>query len=124
MRVRQLSSGNSDRRVARRYPIRLRIKYSIVRRRRVLESGYGRTVNMSTGGLLIETHSRLPLGVGIQLFIDWPAAPRNGTALQLEVSGKTVRNDSNHTAISMTHREFLLRSVEEPERTLQRAAGD
>jgi hypothetical protein len=119
-----LSSDRSDRRVARRYPLHLRVKYSIVRRRRILESGYGRTINMSTNGLLIETPSRLPLGVAIQLLIDWPAAPRNGIALQLEVEGKTVRSEWNGTAVRMAHREFLLREAGEPDRTLLRAVGE
>ena len=43
-----------DRREDRRYQLQLECKWKLIRRRRVLDTGTGLTVDVSSGGLLFE----------------------------------------------------------------------
>ena len=56
-----------ERRSDRRYDINLNVRWKLIRRRRVLESGTGKTVDVSSGGLLIEIDRDLPSGLNIEL---------------------------------------------------------
>ena len=51
-----------ERRTDRRYDINLNVRWKLIRRRRVLDSGTGKTLDVSSGGLLIETDRELPSG--------------------------------------------------------------
>ena len=66
-----------DRREDRRYAIELGLKYKLIRRRRVLETGKGFTVDLSSGGILFEAERPLPLGLNVELLIDWPVLLHN-----------------------------------------------
>ena len=58
---------SGDRRADRRYEMRLELRWKLVRRRRVLESGTGYTVDLSSGGILIEAGKHLPAGLNLEL---------------------------------------------------------
>jgi hypothetical protein len=99
--------GLAERRLARRYPISLELKYYLVRRGQVVDRGAGHTVDISTGGILIENRRPLPRGVGIHVFVAWPAPDQTGERLELEIYGRIVRTEGNRTAIHMTRHQFL-----------------
>ena len=61
-----------ERRSDRRYDIALNVRWKLIRRRRVLDSGTGTTVDLSSGGLLFQTDRELPSGLNIELSIAWP----------------------------------------------------
>jgi hypothetical protein len=104
-------SEERDRRIARRYPLSLSLEYYLVRRHKVLESGRGRTLNISTGGILIETPRGLPLAASIELHISWPASLAGEPGLELGLTGRTVRAEGNQTAISVGRYEFFPRNL-------------
>lgn len=95
-----------ERRQDRRYEIQLDLRWRLVRRRRVLESGTGRTIDLSSGGIQFETDRPLPAGLNVELSIAWPAMLHNVAALQLVVSGKIVRSSGRRIAIQKTQHEF------------------
>ena len=95
-----------DRRGDRRYEIRLEARWKLVRRRRVLDSGSGRTLDFSSGGVLFETGRRLPVGLNVELSVSWPVLLHNVAPLQLVVCGRIVRSDGNRVAIRMLQHEF------------------
>ena len=100
-----------DRRGDRRYEIRLEARWKLVRRRRVLESGSGRTLDFSSGGVLFDPGRRLPVGLNVELSVSWPVLLHNVAPLQLVVYGRIVRADGNRAAIRMVQHEFRTMGV-------------
>ena len=95
-----------DRRHDRRYEIRLDVRWKLIRRRRVLETGVGQTIDLSSGGIHFETDRSLPVGLNVELSIAWPALLHNMAPLQLVAYGKIVRSLGSRTAIQMFQHEF------------------
>jgi len=109
--VRQIESINGDRRQDRRYGIHLDLRWKLIRRRRVLETGVGQTVDLSSGGILFDPGRQLPVGLNVELSISWPVLLRNVASMQLIVSGRIVRTRQNRTAVAMAQHEFRTTGV-------------
>jgi hypothetical protein len=97
---------HGDRRADRRYPIELELRYKLIRRKRVLETGVGRTLDLSSGGIVFEAKRPLAQGFSVELAIRWPVLLGNVAALQLIVKGTVVRTEENRAAIRMSRHEF------------------
>jgi hypothetical protein len=95
-----------ERRTDRRYDINLNVRWKLIRRRRVLESGTGKTVDVSSGGLLIEIDRELPSGLNIELSIAWPVLLHDVAPLQLVVAGRVVRTTGQRVGVRMIQHEF------------------
>src|SRR5437870_3789431 len=80
-----------ERRGDRRYDLSLNVRWKLIRRRRVLEMGAGITIDLSSGGILLETDRQLPIGLNVELSISWPVLLHNVAPLQLVVVGRVVR---------------------------------
>ncbi len=100
-----------ERRSDRRYDISLDVRWKLIRRRRVLDSGTGITIDVSSGGLLLETDRELPSGLNIELSISWPVLLHNVAPLQLVVAGRVVRTAGQRIGIRMTQHEFRTLSI-------------
>lgn len=99
----------NDRRSNQRYPVNAAIDYKIVLRNRMVLTGLGRIVNISSGGVLVDTTNCLPMGVEIELSIAWPASLNGVAALKVHVIGQTVRGQGNCTAVVIRKYEFRTR---------------
>jgi hypothetical protein len=88
-----------------RYPVNLNVKYRTVGRSNRI-SGLGRTVNMSSGGLLIAADQRTQVGARIELNIEWPSMLDGLIPLQLVAVGKVVRCLESGFALSFTQYQF------------------
>jgi hypothetical protein len=108
----------SDRRSNHRYPVNAAIDYKIVLRNRMVLTGVGRTVNISSGGILLDTPNCLPNGVEIELSMAWPASLNGVAALKMHVVGRTVRAQGNCTAVVIRRYEFRTRGKLSSERQL------
>jgi PilZ domain len=97
---------NGERRFDRRYDIALDLRWKLVRRRKVLESGNGRTVDLSSGGVRFDSGRLLPIGATVELSIAWPALLHNVSPMQLVITGRIIRSTNTHTAIHMVQHEF------------------
>jgi hypothetical protein len=104
--LKELQSNNGDRRFDRRYGIRLELKWKLIRRRRILDQGTGHTIDVSSGGILLDCGRTIPAGLNIELSIAWPVLLHNAAPLQLAVSGRIVRCDGHRAAIRMLQHEF------------------
>jgi PilZ domain len=113
-----------DRRSKRRYEIGLKVRWNLMHRNKLLDCGTGRTVNLSSGGILFETGRNLPVGLKVYLSISWPVLLHNAARLQLRVEGRVVRSESNRIAIQTVQREFRTAgAISEPHRVLAASAG-
>jgi hypothetical protein len=104
-----------NRRVAR-YSLELTLRFKISHRRKIVVSGTGRTVDMSSSGLLVVTDQYLEPGMQVELSIDWPVRLHGETALQLVVFGMVVRVAGSQAGIRMKRCDFHTRgtAVERP----------
>jgi c-di-GMP-binding flagellar brake protein YcgR len=101
-----------DRRTDRRYDIKLDLRWKLIRRRRLLDSGTGATVDLSSGGILFDAGRPLPVGLNVELSVAWPVLLHNTAPLQLIVSGRIVRSAGNTAAVQMVQHEF--RTIAQP----------
>lgn len=95
-----------ERRASRRYEIPLRLRWRVLRRRRVLEAGTGTIVDMSSSGVLFQTDTKLPLDGTVELWIAWPALLHNTLPMQLMVAGRITRASGCEIAIAIAQYEF------------------
>jgi hypothetical protein len=109
--VNETEGIGGDRRNDRRYQIHLDLRWKLIRRRRVLDSGVGHTVDLSSGGVLFDPGRQLPVGLNVELSISWPVLLHNTAPLQLIVSGRIIRCISNRTALAMVQHEFRTSGV-------------
>lgn len=66
------SAETHDRRLNRRYPITLELHYKLLTKGQVDQIGTGRTINISSSGVLLEADTILPATGPIELGISWP----------------------------------------------------
>ena len=104
--IQEFDTIAGDRRRDRRYGLELDLRWKLIRRRRLLESGEGRTVDVSSGGVLFDAGRPLPSGLNVELSITWPVMLHNVAPLQLLAYGKIVRSEGRRTAIRMVQHEF------------------
>jgi hypothetical protein len=95
-----------ERRKDRRYHLQLELKWKLIRRRRLLDTGTGRTIDVSSGGIRFDAGRPLPEGLNVELSISWPVLLRNVAPMQLVASGKIVRCDGREVAIQTVQYEF------------------
>ncbi|HEV3199775.1 MAG TPA: hypothetical protein VGZ73_17850 [Bryobacteraceae bacterium] len=101
------------RRVDRRYPIDAELEYKLIYERNVFETGQGKTINVSSSGILFESERALPPGMEIELSIAWPARLGDAVRLKLCVSGRTVRAQGKCTAVLIQRHIFRTRGTRE-----------
>ena len=95
-----------ERRGHRRYGIQLELKWSLLRRRQLLDSGVGRTFDLSSSGIIFYAGRPLPEGLNVELSIAWPVLLHNVAPMQLTVTGRIVRCEDSMIAIEMVQHEF------------------
>ena len=116
---RQATEGDAiagDRRQDRRYELTLDIRWKLIRRRRVLDSGTGQTIDMSSGGILFDAGRHLPEGLNIELSITWPVLLHNVAPMQLVAAGRIVRSSGRRVAIQTVQHEFRTAGIHAEQR--------
>ena len=88
-----------------RYTIALKLEYKTALRKKSEHSGSGRTINISSGGVLFHSTQALPLQTVIDLAISWPVS-LDGCALKLVMRGRVVRTAGQATAVRVMQYEF------------------
>ena len=101
-----INDGKIERRRAGRYSIGRDLKWKWQAKRTRQAPEHGRTVNISSGGVLFTTGFSLPLGKLVEVGIHWPVMPEIEAGLQLTARGRVVRSDAGCTAVEFRQREF------------------
>ena len=105
----QFSHPSQTQRAESRYPVVAELSYRVIRKHVAAETGRGRTVNISSNGILIETDQALPPGLRVELSIAWPVRLHNVTPLQLCVKARTIRAEGRLTALKIFRHDFRTR---------------
>ena len=96
-----------DRRQDRRYHLQMELTWKLIRRRLVLDTGKGHTIDLSSGGILFDPGRPLPAGHDVELSISWPVLLNDAVPMQLAAKGRIVRGNGGQVAIQTVQREFL-----------------
>ncbi len=106
----QFKSKN-DRRSSDRFPIEREVRYKMLNKKTSDEAGTGKTLNISSNGVLFTTdHSLLP-GRRVEIDISWPAQLNNTCPLKLVARGRVVRFEDGKAAIEIQQYEFRTQST-------------
>ena len=95
-----------NRRFTNRHMIERIVRYRVLESGDERETGLGKTLNMSSNGVLITTERRLTLGQQIELAMSWPAQMDNGTRLKLVAWGNVTRSEPRKAGIQIEKYEF------------------
>ncbi len=101
-----------ERRAHHRFAIILDVDYKLLDSDK--KCGRGRTVNLSSKGVLFDAPERLPVGCRVQLSIAWPMKLNGTIALTLRTRGTIVRRRNRFIAVLLSSHEFCTRRVEVP----------
>jgi len=96
----------SERRGADRFPIEQDVRYRVLSRRQDESARLGKTVNMSSSGILFSTEEDLQAGRQVEVSVAWPAQLNNQTPLKLVAKGRVVRVENRRAALEIQHYEF------------------
>jgi hypothetical protein len=102
----KLERDRNDRRGADRFPIEREVRYKVLNRKNAEEIGSGKTINMSSNGVLFSTEQHLLPGKRLELSISWPAQLDSKVSLKLVARGRVVRSDERRAAIEIHQYEF------------------
>jgi len=104
-------SQASDRRGSNRFPFREEVRYRILSAKAAGGECYGRTIDMSSGGVLFTTEAALPHGRLIEIAVNWPARLGGVCPLQFVAVGRVVRSDSASAAVHIRKYQFKTRKT-------------
>ena len=104
--------GSAERRGTGRFPVREEVRYRVVQSKSSAKvSGSGLTLNFGSGGILFTTQERLPLGIMVELSVNWPARLAGTCLLQVVATGRVVRSEESQAAIRLERYEFKTRRL-------------
>jgi len=65
-------NGQREKRTKRRFEIAQEVHYKMLYGQRIAETGSGKTLNISSGGVWITTENMLTVGMPIEVSMGWP----------------------------------------------------
>ncbi len=101
-----------DRRTAVRFPIEQPVRYRALTSA-THDAGTGKTLDMSSNGVLFETEAVFRPGCRLELSVAWPAQ-LGKTALKLVLEGRVVRSEPGRTAVVVDRYEFRTQGTRAP----------
>ncbi len=96
----------SDRRHSDRFPIERDVRFRVLNKRGGEETGDGKTLNISSSGVLFTSEHLLLPGRRLELSISWPVALNDLVPLKLVARGRVVRFEEGQAAIEIQQYEF------------------
>jgi hypothetical protein len=100
------SQTRPDRRTKRRFQIDQEVRYKMLYGQRIAETGVGRTVNVSSGGLWFTTENTLTAGMPVELSMSWPVLLHDSCPMKLMIYGCVVRSSDKGAAVVIERYEF------------------
>lgn len=103
----------TERRAAERYAIERDVRWKLQGRRTREAPAVGRTVNISSAGVLFTTFgSPIAIGKLVEIAISWPVPLDGDDQLQLIAKGRLVRSFDGLAAVEFRQREFRARHTQ------------
>ena len=103
-------TSNSERRRSSRFPIEREVRYKTLNQRAEILAGNGKTLNISSSGVLFTSDHELPIGTRLELSISWPAQLNEKCLLNLVARGRITRHVGGQLALQIQQYEFRTQS--------------
>jgi len=100
------AQSDRERRTKRRFQIEQEVKYKMLYGQRIAETGTGRTMNISSGGVWFSTESMLTSGMPVELSMSWPVLLNDSCPMKLMIYGCVVRSNERGAAVAIERYEF------------------
>jgi hypothetical protein len=101
--------GFLERRDSKRFPFHEELQYRERNRRGENLAGAGRTLDMSSSGILFSTQESIQVGSIVEVSVDWPASLNGTCPLNLVAVGLVVRSEGHWAAILIQRYGFRTR---------------
>ncbi|MGH9720130.1 MAG: PilZ domain-containing protein [Bryobacteraceae bacterium] len=108
-RILRRTDSAEDRRASQRLPIEREVRYKVYDGKTVKLIGSGKTVNISSGGVLFTTENPLAQGERVELSMSWPAQLNGTLSLKFVAMGRLVRCSESQAALAIERYEFKTR---------------
>ncbi len=99
-------NGERERRTKRRFQIEQDVRYKLLYGQRIAETGVGRTMNVSSGGVWFTTDTMLTAGMPVELSMSWPVLLHDSCPMKLMIYGCVLRSNEKGAAVSIERYEF------------------
>ncbi len=101
---------NTERRRSSRFPIEREVRYKTLNQRTETLAGNGKTLNISSSGVLFTSDHDLPVGTRLEVSISWPAQLNDRCLLNLVARGRVTRHNTGQLALQIQQYEFRTQS--------------
>jgi hypothetical protein len=108
-KIAETASG-SERRRSSRFPIERELRYKTLNQRAEILAGNGKTLNISSSGVLFTSDHDLPVGTRLEVSISWPAQLNEKCLLNLVARGRITRHIRGQLALQIQQYEFRTQS--------------
>ncbi len=105
------SAASSERRRSSRFPIERELRYKTLSQRSETINGIGKTLNISSSGVLFTAAHELPIGTRLEVSISWPAQLNDRCLLNLVARGRITRQEEGQLALQIQQYEFRTQSL-------------
>jgi PilZ domain len=106
--------ANTERRRSSRFPIERELRYKTLNQRAEVLAGNGKTLNISSSGVLFTSDHELPVGTRLEVSISWPAQLNERCLLNLVARGRVTRYAKGQLALQIQQYEFRTQSRPTP----------
>jgi hypothetical protein len=103
--------ASSERRASSRFPIERELRYKTLSQRAETVNGVGKTLNISSSGVLFTSVHDLPIGTRLEVSISWPAQLNERCLLNLVARGRITRQEQGQLALQIQQYEFRTQSL-------------
>jgi hypothetical protein len=105
------NGSSQERRKSSRFPIEREVRYKTLNQRSEMLAGTGKTLNISSSGVLFTSDHELPPGTRLEVSISWPAQLNEKCLLNLVARGRVARQSGTRIALQIQQYEFRTQSM-------------
>jgi hypothetical protein len=113
------NQSERERRIKRRFHIEQEVKYKMLYGQRIAETGAGKTVNISSGGVWFTTENTLTPGMPVELSMNWPVLLNDSCPMKLMIYGCVIRTNDRGAAVAIERYEFRTQGTRNFQATVQ-----
>ena len=95
-----------ERRTKKRFQIEQDVKYKMLYGQRIAETGTGKTINISSGGIWFTTENTLTPGMPVEISMSWPVLLNDSCPMKLMIYGCIIRTNDRGAAVAIERYEF------------------
>jgi hypothetical protein len=101
-----VTSTKGERRIKQRFRIEEDVRYKMLFGQRLAETGSGKIMNISSGGVCFTTEAMLTSGMAIEISMTWPVLLDDSCPMKLMIYGSVVRSNNKSAAVAIERYEF------------------